>query len=285
MDRRRVHSGLFGSIGLHLVIMLIPLTTTVVREFEEIELFVIDEKPVIKKEVIERPKMPTVSKAVDQEVRKEPILPPMPPDTEEESPVNQTVTEPEKEVIEEPQEEPPEKPPEITQPPVVVEAPITFSEPIPEASPKSQSVPLSQTVVPMVQTKTIETTEPTTVPPKTLGAPTELQTSASERSPSALEEVPFGSKVAPRFLRREIPIYPLMARRLGKEGKVLLMLSIDEKGSLLSVDVIEKGGYGFTEAAIEAVRRSTFLPAKKDGKPIASRALLPIRFQLERKGW
>ena len=278
MDRRRVHSGLFGSIGLHLVIMLIPLTTTVVREFDEIELFVIDEKPVIKKEIIERPNMPTVSKAPDQEVRKEPILPPMPPATEEESPVNPIIIEPEKEVVEEPQKETPE----ATEPPVVVEPPITFSEPIPEASPKSQSAPLSQMVVPVVQTKTIETTEPATVPPKTLDAPPESGTSSSKQSLSALEDVPFGSEVAPKFLHREMPIYPLLARRLGKEGKVLLRLTIDERGNLLGVDVIEKGGYGFTEAAVEAVRKSTFLPAKKEGKPIASRALLFVRFRLER---
>jgi protein TonB len=72
-----------------------------------------------------------------------------------------------------------------------------------------------------------------------------------------------------------------MARKLGKEGKVILRLTIDEKGNLLSLEVMEKGGYGFTEAAVEAVKKSTFLPAKKDGKGVGSRALLPIRFQLE----
>jgi TonB family protein len=95
-------------------------------------------------------------------------------------------------------------------------------------------------------------------------------------------ETRFGASVAPAFLHREMPIYPMMARKLGKEGKVLLRLTIDEKGNLLGVDVIERGGYGFTEAAMEAVKKSTFLPAKKDGKPIASRALLPVRFRLER---
>jgi hypothetical protein len=33
---------------------------------------------------------------------------------------------------------------------------------------------------------------------------------------------------------------------------------------------------------VEAVKKSTFLPAKKGGKSIASRAFLPIRFRLER---
>jgi len=95
-------------------------------------------------------------------------------------------------------------------------------------------------------------------------------------------ETRFGASVAPAFLHREMPVYPMMARRFGREGKVVLKLTIDENGNLKDVEVIDKAGYGFTEAAVEAVKKSTFLPAKKDGKPIASRALLPIRFQLER---
>jgi protein TonB len=281
MDRRRVHSGLFGSIGLHLVIMLIPLTTTVVREFDEIELLVVNEKPVNKEQISERPKIITVSKTVEQEVKKKPIISPMPPATEEQKPVNQTVIEPQKELI----EEPPEEIPATMESPVVVETPSTLPEQISEDPPKSQSTQLPQTIMPVVQNKGTETTQSTQVQSATHNGSAGSQTSSLTQPLSSSDDVPFGSEVAPRFLRREIPIYPLMARRLGKEAKVLLRLSIDEKGNLFRVDVIEKGGYGFTEAAVEAVRKSTFLPAKKDGKPIASRALLPIRFQLERKGW
>lgn len=95
-------------------------------------------------------------------------------------------------------------------------------------------------------------------------------------------ETKFGASIAPAFLHREMPVYPMMARKLGREGKVVLKLTIDENGNLLNVEVVEKAGYGFTEAAVEAVKKSTFLPAKKDGKPLVSRALLPIRFRLER---
>ncbi len=95
-------------------------------------------------------------------------------------------------------------------------------------------------------------------------------------------ETRFGASVALAFLHREMPVYPTMARKLGREGKVLLKLTIDENGNLLDIEVIEGAGYGFTEASVEAVKKSTFLPAKKDGKSIASRALLPIKFRLER---
>jgi len=92
----------------------------------------------------------------------------------------------------------------------------------------------------------------------------------------------FGTATGPKFLHREMPVYPLMARKLGKEGVVVLRLTIDHRGNLLDVEVTQKAGYGFTEAAIEAVKRSTFLPAKRDGQPIVSRAILPIRFMLRR---
>ncbi|MFA4915266.1 MAG: TonB family protein [Syntrophales bacterium] len=95
-------------------------------------------------------------------------------------------------------------------------------------------------------------------------------------------DVEFGTAAGPKFLYREMPVYPLMARKLGKEGVVVLRLTIDHQGSLLNVEVTKRTGYGFAEAAIEAVKRSTFLPAKRDGQPITSQALLPIRFMLRR---
>lgn len=86
---------------------------------------------------------------------------------------------------------------------------------------------------------------------------------------------------APHFLHRESPIYPVMARRLGKEGKVVLALSIDHTGKLTAVEVIQGADYGFTEAAIEAVKKSTFAPARKDGRDIPVKALLTVHFRLE----
>jgi len=99
---------------------------------------------------------------------------------------------------------------------------------------------------------------------------------------SVTHDVEFGTAIGPKFLYRELPAYPMIARKLGKEGKVVLRLTIDERGNMLNVEIVEKADYGFTEAAIEAVKRSTFLPANRDGKPVASRAILPIRFMLRR---
>jgi len=94
-------------------------------------------------------------------------------------------------------------------------------------------------------------------------------------------ETRFGETNAPSFIHREIPVYPPLARRRGKEGRVVLTLLIDQAGKVQKIDVTESAGYGLTEAAIEAVKRSTFAPAHAKGKKVASRAVLPIRFKLE----
>lgn len=112
--------------------------------------------------------------------------------------------------------------------------------------------------------------------------PSVPQISLPPQQTSPPHDVEFGSAEGPKFLHRELPIYPMIARRLGKEGEVVLRLTLDERGNPLNVEVVKNAGYGFTEAAIEAVKRSTFLPAKRDGRTIASRAILPIRFMFRR---
>jgi len=90
----------------------------------------------------------------------------------------------------------------------------------------------------------------------------------------------FGSADGPAFLKRVVPDYPRMARRLGREGRVLLRLVIDETGRLVHAEVVEKAGFGFDREAMEAVRKSVFLPARRNGVPVKSEALLPVRFVL-----
>lgn len=95
-------------------------------------------------------------------------------------------------------------------------------------------------------------------------------------------ETEFGSSGAPAFLRRQMPVYPMMAKKLGKQGEVVLRLFINETGRLLNVEVVEPAGYGFTESAVEAVKMSTFSPAREKGVSVASKALLTVRFVLKK---
>jgi len=108
-----------------------------------------------------------------------------------------------------------------------------------------------------------------------------LPSSGAGSGSAAPMETRFGAFEAPSFIHREMPAYPPLAQRLGKEGKVVLALLIDEQGSLRGVEVIQRADYGFTEAALEAVKKSTFTPARKNGQAVTSRALLVVRFRLD----
>jgi len=96
-----------------------------------------------------------------------------------------------------------------------------------------------------------------------------------------VSETVFGNSGAPAFTHREMPVYPLLARRLGKEGKVVLKLLIDKNGTLQDIEVIEQSEFGFTEAAVAAVKKSTFSPAHSNGEKVPSKAILCIRFNLK----
>ncbi|VAX30790.1 hypothetical protein MNBD_NITROSPIRAE02-695 [hydrothermal vent metagenome] len=91
----------------------------------------------------------------------------------------------------------------------------------------------------------------------------------------------FGSANGPAFINRVLPEYPWIARKMGKEGRVLLKLTIDETGRLLDVAVVEKAGFGFDREAVKAVRLSTFRPAVRNGMPVKSEALLYVKFEFE----
>jgi periplasmic protein TonB len=95
-------------------------------------------------------------------------------------------------------------------------------------------------------------------------------------------EAAFGEPDGPQIVNSEKPEYPFAARRLGKEGRVLLEVFLDDRGKIVKVDVREATDQTFAQSAVDAVRKWKFLPAKRGGSAVASRSILPIRFGLNR---
>jgi protein TonB len=91
----------------------------------------------------------------------------------------------------------------------------------------------------------------------------------------------FGRGDGPVFRHRALPQYPSEAKREDREGKVVLRLSIDAEGLLHDAEVVSHTGLEFAEEALRAIRKSSFLPAKRNGHPVPSKALLAVRFKLE----
>jgi len=79
-----------------------------------------------------------------------------------------------------------------------------------------------------------------------------------------------------------LPPYPLMARRLRKEGLVLLQVLVAADGHAAEVRVLHSSGFTpLDDSALTTVReRWRFIPARRDGVPVESRVTVPIRFRL-----
>nr|CRH05391.1 putative TonB family protein [Candidatus Magnetococcus massalia] len=83
------------------------------------------------------------------------------------------------------------------------------------------------------------------------------------------------------YLRNPKPSYPMLARRRGLQGTVLLHVQVSDQGAPLDVTIKQGSGYGVLDrAALEAVVRWRFKPATRGGVAILSQVDVPIRFTL-----
>lgn len=83
------------------------------------------------------------------------------------------------------------------------------------------------------------------------------------------------------YLANPAPAYPLAARRLGLEGEVLLRAEILPDGRCGELEIARSSGHALLdEAALAAVKRWRFLPARRGEEPVAARVEIPIRFRL-----
>jgi len=85
----------------------------------------------------------------------------------------------------------------------------------------------------------------------------------------------------PAPVKTSKPVYPMQLKRDGTTGLVALTCVIDEKGEVLSVKVSRSSHPGFDNAAMEALQKWKFKPAKKDGKAVKVKVTIPFRFNLD----
>jgi protein TonB len=85
------------------------------------------------------------------------------------------------------------------------------------------------------------------------------------------------------FDRQPKPRYPMVSRKLGEEGTVLLKGCIEEGDSIKNIEIINGSGYERLDTeAIETVRQWTFSGSNQKNRKIISCYRIPIKFVLER---
>ena len=83
----------------------------------------------------------------------------------------------------------------------------------------------------------------------------------------------------PPVLQRFVaPSYPKQAAAAHLGGSVVLWVVVEADGSVSDAKVQQPAGMDLDEAAARAVRKWSFLPALRDGKPVAVVILIPLSF-------
>lgn len=86
--------------------------------------------------------------------------------------------------------------------------------------------------------------------------------------------------VPAEIISKPVPTYTPEARAQRIEGEVLLEVVFEASGRLRVLRVVRGLGHGLDDAAVRAAEQIRFKPARKDGQPFDSTAVVHIIFQL-----
>ncbi len=75
-------------------------------------------------------------------------------------------------------------------------------------------------------------------------------------------------------------VYPPMAKDSRIEGKVYMMIYINESGNVDDVKIVKGIGAGCDEAAIKAIKETKFSPAMNGNTPVKAKLSFAITFKL-----
>ena len=210
------------------------------------------------------------AEADQPETLPEPQQPSEPPAT----PVEQTEATPE------PEPEPPPPPQEVA----AVEPEIKLDLPPPDEPPPPTAAEMKPVAPP----------KPKPPQPKPAAAPRPTAQAAVTKAPSpnlgnasitqqqaaASSLVVFEGK--PRFRIPPTPaVYPPRSIELGQQGEVMVRVRLEPDGAAAEIVLWRSSSFPLLDrAALTAVRGWHFLPALRDGRPVAAWVEIPVRFHL-----
>ncbi|MEQ1533473.1 MAG: energy transducer TonB [Sideroxydans sp.] len=120
---------------------------------------------------------------------------------------------------------------------------------------------------------------PTDAPALKEVAPVEQPQTTSPPSPVQLDAQP---DYKADYLNNPRPPYPMVARRMGYNGKVILNVEVLAEGKAGQVLLHQSSGYAILDnSALQTVKTWKFSPAKRLGQPVTQWFLVPIKFSLE----
>lgn len=150
-------------------------------------------------------------------------------------------------------------------------APAPPPAPVVEAAPRPAPVAVEQPAPKPVRR--------TSEPPRPIAPP--LQSVAPRASAPIAVPVVTEARFDADYLNNPPPVYPVLSRRRGEQGRVLLRVQVSAQGTAERVEVHTGSGHARLDAAaLEAVRRWRFVPARRGDAAVAASVLVPIVFRL-----
>lgn len=126
--------------------------------------------------------------------------------------------------------------------------------------------------------------QPLPVAPSASSAPShsEAVAPAGAKEPAHSAEPVTEARFDAGYLQNPAPTYPPLSKRMGEQGKVLLRAHVLPNGTADGVEIKRSSGSPrLDNAALEAVRKWRFVPAKQGGQAIGAWVQIPINFSLE----
>lgn len=167
--------------------------------------------------------------------------------------------------------------------------PVEKPQPRPKPMPVKRKTEAKPPVTPPIMTSATDAPAPFVAPPPpALPSDAAMPPASSPSMPSApaAPAPPPPPIVQPSYnadyLQNPAPRYPPLARRMGQQGKVVLRVLVNPAGAADQVEVRASSGSELLDAAaLDAVRRWRFVPARQGAQPVAAWVLVPITFTLQ----
>ena len=171
-----------------------------------------------------------------------------------------------------PQIKPPPPPPPPTLPvrPSLAPTPLALApEPVPQPNLTPAALP------------TVVATAPVNAPVSATAPVAPAPSVVAPAAPAAPTKVDLPTTVAD-YQAQSPPVYPLMSRRMGEQGRVVVRVLISVDGVPQQAEVHQSSGFSrLDRSAVEAAMRSRYVPFKRGGVPEAIWVFAPAVFKLE----
>lgn len=171
---------------------------------------------------------------------------------------------------------------------------VNFVElPVPKEPPAAPKlVPLVQLPPPVVPVVPVPVVQIAVVPQNTITveqsaapvaprAPVQVAAAPAPAAPVAGPATPKTITSGIEYIHPPQTVYPMMSKRMGEQGKVVLRILVNEKGLPDQVQVQTSSGFArLDEAGRQAGMRALFKPRLEDGRAVAVYVIVPVNFTL-----